>query len=67
MAYAEDFGIEICNVLGLDPDTIKKINITIEAGKEVVIELTRIVLDDEAKSIKEIMSKYQIELKEIRK
>lgn len=60
IATSDEFGILICQKLGLDASQITGMTVRIESGKPALIEVTRYVSASEAHEIAEQMTRYEL-------
>jgi len=58
------FGKELCEILGINPDKVQKINLRVEVGKLLCADVTRLVADEEANAVVSCLEKYDIKLME---
>ena len=56
--------MELCKALGIDPTNVVSFNITGIAERPVMVSITRLVLDDEAEKMIEIVKAYELLEKE---
>lgn len=60
ISSSTDFGLELCEVLGLDSKRTKSIYIAVEPNDAVIVSVRLYLLNDEAEKIKTILKKYEL-------
>lgn len=55
-----DIGLEICQKLGLMGQMVRKITITIPHDDFIIMEVTRIMTNDQADALIEVITKYKL-------
>lgn len=58
-ARSNDFGKKVLAVLGIDSDRVKSVNIRMDAGDLVTVEVSRFVSFNEASEIVELLESYK--------
>ena len=54
------FGLQLCEVLGLDPDRIRNINISVGADAAVIVTIERHLWQNEAAQLLKILEEYEL-------
>ena len=60
ISSSRDFGLELCEVLGLDCKRTKSIHIAVEPDDGVIVSVRLYLLNDEANKVKTILKKYEL-------
>lgn len=58
-----ELGVELCRVLKLDPKVTADITIISKPGDVARVEVKRFVTSDEARSIAEVLERYELSAK----
>ena len=60
ISNSRNFGLELCEVLGLDSKRTKSIHIAVEPNDGVIVSVRLYLLNTEANKIKTILKKYEL-------
>jgi hypothetical protein len=53
-------GAEICEAIGLDPATVRTIELTIEPASPAKLRITRLVMDGEVETLRRVFEHYRL-------
>lgn len=54
-----DIGMQLCNILGLDPNLVADIKLNLERCSVATVEVTRVLTRDEADALIQVVEQYE--------